>query len=70
MVIELSFSNYLIPIIARSLGLSVTKIHAFFYVYLHSFFRIFSLNSEGFANILKTKNQMTYIVVQDGMILL
>ena len=30
----------------------------------------FSLNSEGFANILKTKNQMTYIVVQDGMILL
>ena len=39
-------------------------------MYTSLFSVYFSLNSEGFANILKTKNQILYFVVRDGIILL
>ena len=70
MVIENSFSNHLIPIIALYVYQYPRYMHFSMYTSI-VFPYFFSLNSEGFANNLKTKNQMTcYIIVQDGIILL
>ena len=65
MVIGHCPSNYLIPII----GLSVAKIREIVFEHLLNFFRNFPLNSKGSVNIHKIKDQMTYILVQDGKML-
>ena len=42
----------------NSLGLSVAKIRVIFFVHLN-FFHFFPINSKGFVNIYRIKNQMT-----------